>query len=426
MRVSVRDTTALAVGSAASGLLAYVFFALSTRTLGAVEAAPVSVLWTYWTFAGAALTFPLQHWIARTAAANDGEAGLRAAMPRVAALVTATAVLAAGLSWLIRTPLFGRDDPGFPVLVGLITLGSGLVGILRGGLSARRRFTAVATAMVLENGLRCVAAAVLVVAGVESALTVGVCMAAGALLCLAWPSALRFRREGPMTAAGSPLRFLSGASGGQLLAQAVLTGGPVLLALSGGDAADVTALFVALALFRAPYMLAIGLVAPLTGRLTVLFVQGRHAELRRVRLLVLGGTVLTTGAAGLIGALVGPALLQLIFGDQVHLSSYLTAIVAVGSATALTSLVMTVMILAQSRSSAVARAWAVAALAGAGVFALLPSGPLPRTCWAFVTAEVVALVALVVEELRGSARGTADPDGQPSPPGTEGQVGVPG
>jgi O-antigen/teichoic acid export membrane protein len=426
MRVSVRDTTALAVGSTASGLLAYVFFALSTRTLGAVEAAPVSVLWTYWTFAGAALTFPLQHWISRTAAARDGDGGLRGAMPGVAALVVVMAVLAAGLSWVIRDPLFGRDDPGFPLLVGAITLGSGLVGVLRGSLSAQRRFVAVAAAMVLENGLRCLTAAVLVVGDVASALTVGVCMASGALLCLAWPSAFRFRREPATRSAGSPLRFLSGASGGQLLAQTVLTGGPVLLALSGGDAADVTALFVALALFRAPYLLAIGLVSPLTGRFTVLFVRGRHRELRRVRMLVLAGTVLTTGAAGTLGALVGPALLRLVFGDEVHLSAYLTAVVAVGCTTALASLVITVMILAQDRSGAVARAWSIAVLAGAAVFTLLPAGPLPRTCWAFLSAEAVALVVLVVEELRGSARGAATSDGQPSPPGTEGEVGVAG
>jgi len=61
-----RDTTALGAGSLVTGLLAYVFFALSTRSLGASAAAPVSVLWTYWSFAAAALTFPLQHWIARS------------------------------------------------------------------------------------------------------------------------------------------------------------------------------------------------------------------------------------------------------------------------------------------------------------------------------------------------------------------------
>ncbi len=63
-----RDTSLLAVGSLVSGLLAYVFFALVTRALGAGPAAPVAVLWAWWSFAGAAITFPVQHWISRTAA----------------------------------------------------------------------------------------------------------------------------------------------------------------------------------------------------------------------------------------------------------------------------------------------------------------------------------------------------------------------
>ena len=59
-RRPLRDTSALAVGSVVSGLLAYVFFAMVTRALGPEPAAPVSVLWAWWSFAGAALTFPLQ------------------------------------------------------------------------------------------------------------------------------------------------------------------------------------------------------------------------------------------------------------------------------------------------------------------------------------------------------------------------------
>ena len=53
-----------------------------------------------------------------------------------------------------------------------------------------------------------------------------------------------------------------------MIGQAVLTGGPVVLALAGGSARDITALFAGLALFRAPYIVALGLVSQLTGRFT--------------------------------------------------------------------------------------------------------------------------------------------------------------
>ena len=48
----------------------------------------------------------------------------------------------------------------------------------------------------------------------------------------------------------------------------------MLLAAVGGAPGEVTALFAGLALFRAPYTLALGLVSALTGRLTRLVVAG--------------------------------------------------------------------------------------------------------------------------------------------------------
>ena len=53
----------------------------------------------------------------------------------------------------------------------------------------------------------------------------------------------------------------------QLIGQVVLTGRRSC-ALAGGAPGEVTTLFAALALFRAPYMLALGMVAQLTTRVT--------------------------------------------------------------------------------------------------------------------------------------------------------------
>ncbi len=422
VRAGVRDSTALAVGSVTAGLLAYAFFALSTRSLGVADAAPVSVLWTYWSFTAAALTFPLQHWIVRSVAAG-GEGGVRVALPQVLLLVAALAAVAGALAWVARSALFGRDDPWFPLLVGFVTLGSALMGVVRGSLSARRRFLAVSAALVLENGTRCLTAAVLTATGTQSAVAMGGCLAVGSLVGLAWPSSLALRREPAGTGPASPLRFLGGASAGQLMAQAVLTGGPVVLALGGGSAAQVTTLFAALALFRAPYTLAIGLVSAMTGRLTVLFLRDRNPALGRVRLLVLAGSIPAAAVAGVIGALAGPLLLRAVFGEQVRLSALLSALVAVGNAVAVASLVMALMVLAQGRGIAVARAWSLAIVAGALVVALPQADMLDRTCWAFVAAEVVALVALAVEERRGSTHREpfkARPDSASAWPGPAG------
>lgn len=405
MRLRWRDTTALAVGSLANGLLAYLFFALATRHLGADDAAAVSVLWTYWSFSAAVLTFPLQHWISRSVAAHGGEGAVRAAMPRIWLLVVGAAALAGLLAWVGREPLFVSADPWFPLLVAMVTVGSGFVGVVRGALAARHDFVGNAWVLAAENGLRCAAGGVLVALGVQVNVWFGIALAVGAAVGLVRPSAVRFGREADGRRRESPVAFLSGAAGGQLLGQAVLTGGPVVLALAGGTPAQVTALFAGLALFRAPYTLAIGMVSQVTGRLTVLVVRGDRGALRKVRLSVVGLALVSSLTAAAVAVPLGPDLIRLVFGDDVVLGTGTTTLVAVGSALALTNLVSTLMVLAQNRAHAVARAWTVALTGGTATFAALSTAvPLDRTVGAFVAAEAVALVALLVEEGRGLRR----------------------
>ncbi|MBA2558790.1 MAG: hypothetical protein H0V07_02710 [Propionibacteriales bacterium] len=377
---------------------------LATRALGSAAAAPVSVLWTYWSFAAASLTFPLQHWIAQSVAAHRSEGRVHDAMPRVAAAVVVAAIASGVLAWFGREPLFHRGDAWFPLLVAWVTLGSGLIGVVRGGLSARRRFMDVAWALVAENALRCLAATALILAGSNAPLGFGICLAVGSLIAVFWPSSLRFSADERDVGAESPLAFLGAAAGGQLIGQAILTGGPVLLALSGGSAEAVTVLFAVLALFRAPYTLGLGLVSQLTGRLTTLVVEGEKVALHRVRVLMNVSTLVVVVVAGAIGALTGPVLLPLIFGTDVEIAWLPSTLVAIGSALAVANLVRTVSIMAQSRSHAVARAWIVASLGGGLAFLAISDSPLARVCWVFVAAESVAFLALVLEELRGSAK----------------------
>lgn len=407
MRLRLRDTSALAAGSALNGLLAYVFFALSTRHLGADDAAAVSVLWTYWSFAAAVLTFPLQHWIARTVAADRHEGAVRRALPRIAQLVLGVGLLSGLLAWLGRDLLFHREDPWFPLLVASVTVGSGFIGVVRGGLAARHRFVGSAVVLAGESGARVLLATLLVVLGMRANVGFGAALAAGALVGLWFPSAYVFDRDrsGRARSPGrpaSPVAFLGGAGGGQLIGQAILTGGPILLAVSGGTPAQVTALFAGLALFRAPYTMAIGLVSQITGRLTTLLVAGHFHTLARLRAFVAASTVVGALGAALIGYLWGPWLVRLIFGDTVILPAGVAMLIAVGSTLALGNLVTTVSLLAQNRAHALARAWALSLGAGAGAFALgIVLEPMDRTVWAFVVAEALGLLLLLAEDVRG-------------------------
>lgn len=407
MRTRTRHTWALATGAVVSGLLAYLFFALVTRALGSVSAAPVSVLWAYWAFAGAALTFPMQHWIARSVAAQGGEGRVRRALPGVAAVSGALAGVAAVASWSARDALFGAGQPWFPLLVGAVTLGSALMGVVRGVLTARERFAAVAAGLVVENALRCLAAAVLVATGVDDPAAYGLCLVAGYAAALGWPSAFRLARTGDTERTGSPFAFLGGAAGGQAIGQAVLTGGPVVLALAGGTAAEVTSLFAALALFRAPYTVAVALVSQLTGRFTLLVVRRRAETLRRIRHALIGTTMIASSVAAVVGATIAPPVLRLVFGDDVSLPASMMAVLAVGSIVGMANLVATLVVLAQGRTSALVRAWLLALVPGLVWFTVSDLSALRTTCWAFLVVEVSALVLLLVEDARGASRLTA-------------------
>lgn len=393
------DAGFLAAGSLVGGLLAYVFFALVIRALGAGPAAPVSVLWAWWGFAGAALTFPVQHWIARTAATAAGEAAIRRGLGHVALAVLAVSLLAGGLAWIARDRLFGADGDLFALLVVGVGLGSGLLGVQRGLLSARHRFGAVALGIVTENSLRCGGAIALVVLGSESAVPYGLALLGGYFVALGWPSALMPRREGTGGGSGS-LRFVSGASGGQLLAQATLTGGPVLLAAIGGAPSEVTVLFAGLALFRAPYTLALGLVSALTGRLTLAVEQGRVTRLRRIRRVVAFATLVLGVVGAAAGAWLGPPAMEIVFGDGVRLGSGQAALVAVGTVLAMANLVVTLGLLARDRAGVVLACWIIGIPVGAVAHLVSGGNALTNTCWTFVAMEAVAFGALIVSEGR--------------------------
>ena len=133
---------------------------------------------------------------------------------------------------------------------------------------------AVAWSLVAENAVRCVLVGGLLTIGVTSAVAHGLCLVAGQLVIVLWPSALRYDGARDPAGGSSPLVFITGAGFAQLASQTVLTGGPVVLALSGGSARDVTVMFAALALYRAPYMLALGAVPQLNARVGQLGLTG--------------------------------------------------------------------------------------------------------------------------------------------------------
>lgn len=403
-----RAASGLAAGSVVSGLLAYVFFAASTRALGAEDAAPLAVLWSWWGFAAAGLTFPVQHWITRTAIAY-GEGAVRSAWSVPVRLVLAVVAVAGGAAWLAREALFD-GDAWFVLLTVLVGIGAGGMGVVRGLLGARRRYAAVGAVLVAENLVRCVTAGVLVALDVDDPLAYGMALLLGYVACAAWPSAWRTRPgtrpegwpdggpDGRRTGAGdvaSTGTFLGGAAGAQVVGQAVLTGGPVLLALLGGSPIEITVLFATLALYRAPYTVLLGQVVQLTGALTRLVVAGRVDRMTRVEHGVIALTVVGAAAGAAVGAWLGPWLVRLVFGEDVRVEQKVSVALAVGSVLALATLVQGVVLLAYGQPQRTLLAWLLALVPAALVLVASPGSPITTIAVAFVVAESGAWLLLV-------------------------------
>jgi O-antigen/teichoic acid export membrane protein len=396
-----RDSVVLAGGSAAAGLLAYVFFALVTRSLGAERAAPVSVLWTYWAMAAAVLTFTVQHWTIRTLAHDRHEGTVARSLPMLVLAAGTLSVASGVVAFLFRDQLFADRGLVYPALVAGITAGSFFMGLIRGALAGRRRYLATAGSLAGENTVRVAAGAGVALAAGGPELF-GAALVLGHLVGLVWLGSLRFvdPGAGDATVVRNPLALVSGVAGGSLLAQVVLTGAPVVLAAAGGAPAAVTSLFVALAVWRAPYLVALGVTPQVTQVLTRLATRGDTRRIRLAQWL----TVLGVACCGLVAAGVGttvlPPVLRAAFGPDVELPPAELTALGVGTAVGLGNLVLLLMLLAFGRSRAASASWLVAVAVAAGWTALSPLSPEPRVVAAFVLAQGTAFVLLLVTSWR--------------------------
>lgn len=386
-------TVALAVGSVLSSVFAYLYIVAGARSYGADEFSGVAQLWTIWFFGASVLTFPLQLWVIQRLRSDGHGGAIRAVLPRLGVISVGLGVAVSVMTLPVRGDLFGHDQLLYPVAAGVITVGSAASGLLRGGLAGRSRFLATGTAMGSENLVRLVLGIAVIRLGAGVGLY-GWATVGGLLVILAWPEALRFR--GPAPADVSPLAFLGSVAGGTVIAQFVLTGGPVVLSLVGGTPAEVTSLFTSLALFRAPYIIALGLTVKAMAVLTDLAAAGRWDTLEQVRRRTVLGSVALMALGGAAAAMLGPWLLQLIFGDEVDLTRLECAGLAVGSTAALATLAMTLMQMTHGAGGRVLRAWLIGLAVGAVAMFATPLDPLPMVILAFLASELTAFAVMAL------------------------------
>jgi O-antigen/teichoic acid export membrane protein len=307
--------------------------------------------------------------------------------------------------------LFRDATLAYPAMVAGVTAGAALSGLVRGGLAGRGRFAATGASVAAENLLRVALGVAVVIAG-GGAVAFGLVLVAGSLSGFFWPSSLRFRRgASAIESLASPLALASGLAVGSLIAQVVLTGGPIALAALGGTPRQVTSLFAALALWRAPYLVALGVTPRLTPALTRMTMAGDEQRLKSARKWILLAVLGAAVVAFLAGATVVEPLLRTVFGPDIALDWKTPALVGVGTATAVGNLVLLLLMLAVGTSRPVNRAWMIAAAGVAVIFVAAPLRPLDGVVAAFVAAQLIAFVLLLASPVHGRPRGPAQEAG---------------
>ncbi len=386
-----RGTAALAVSSIVAGGLVYIYILVATRALGPDAAQPIAVIWTWLNIVAAALTFPLEHWVIYAVAVDGGEAGVRSELRRVWTLTALLGAASLVVGVVLRDQLFHDDGLTFPVVLAGTTVLSTVLGLVRGALLARRAFVASALSYVAENLVRAVLAALLWYLG-AGASWYAVAILAGGLTVLLTPSALRFHQDGATSEAG--IGSLKRFAGATLIAQVVLAGPPMLVALLGAAAPVVTSAFVVFTLARLPHILVRRAVGTLTGELSRWVHERDLQRLARLRWGTVGATLISTVVVAAISYAMGSPVVEALYGDGVGLSAALTAGVAAGSTLALGTMVLMLTLLARGRSNATLVAWVIGLALGGGALVGLSGPAVDRVVWAFCVTQGVTLIAM--------------------------------
>jgi O-antigen/teichoic acid export membrane protein len=354
-----------------AGVSAYGFLVIAARALDQDEYSRLSVVWALVLVVGPGFFLPVEQEIARALAAR------RAADDGGGPVVRRAAVLGASLLAVLLVVVLAAGRPivdhlfaGRGIL--LLALAVSLTGacaahLVRGTLSGLGRFRGYATIIAGESAIRVLLAGTLAVLGVATVGPYGVALALGSLLAVA----LVLSRERTLLEPGSPAVWsevttaLAWLLAGSVLSMGLLNAGPIAIELLANEQeSDQAGTFLAgVVIARIPLFFFQAVQASLLPRLSELAGEGRTRELRAglSRLLAAVGGV---GLAGVVGAgLLGPWVVELLFGGDFVLERRTMLLLATGSAALMLATLLAQATIALSGHRRMAAAWLVGVIA---------------------------------------------------------------
>ena len=388
-------TTFMVTGGLIGAVGAYLFQVYGARQLDPEAFAPVSVLWTAFFILATILLVPVEQYVTREVA--SGRKALPADLKPAFAMAAVGSVLGGGFVLVTLEDLFSGDLI-YAVQIVLLMVGYSLLFVGKGVLAGSRRFAGVGWVLIVETAARLIAGVVLLEI-VFDASSLGWAMVIGgfSVLSLVWWRHDQGRIQEPAGPAG---RFLAGYVGGTASSQILLGGAPIAVALLGGSPTLVSIIFVTFTLYRAPLTLIFALQGRILPYLVGLARDANHLQLGRIaRTVVLTGGVLAL-LGGLVGWLIGPEVVGLLYGDE-YMPTNLVAMLAAGGMLAAAAAQITSQVLvAEGRTSRLSWAWLGGLLVGMAAILASSGAPDTRVAIAFASGEVAALGLMALLAMR--------------------------
>jgi O-antigen/teichoic acid export membrane protein len=364
----------LSVGIASTGLFTFAYFAVASHVLPSAAYGAISLLWSVLFVVISIIYRPVEQLLSRTIADRRAR-GLHGGHPLRVPL-TVQAGFALGflvVALALRGPVEDAFDGSrtlYSVFVGA-TLAYAASYFARGYLAGHQWFGLYGGLVLFESVSRfCFPVAVAVgIASGQAAVALGI-LAAPLASLLVVPWALR-RHAGAAGAAGTPRGGLTLRAGAGFalsvaaiqLAEQALLNAAVLTVGATASTALAGIVFNALLITRAPLQLFQSVQTSLLPHLSGLeATEGRAAFARAIRVTVLAIAAFA-GAVALGLLLIGPPVMDLVFGSDASYGRLGLAVIALGMGFHLCAGTLNQAALARGRDRAAAGAWLTAAAA---------------------------------------------------------------
>jgi len=387
----------MVVGTLVAAVGAYLFQLVAGRTLGPTDFAPITVLWTIQFLVFTTVFIPMEQLTIRRLNLDTTHSAPRLLFGSVIALsvLGSVAFTAATLDRLFE------GEPLYLVIVAVLILGYGGFALGRGFLAGRRRFREYGWSTFAESTLRLVLAVALLAAG-AGALGLGWTLVAGSLVVFLWRPfrGERAREAGADRERGTALALATfvtanGAS------QTIVAAGPLVVGALGAPAAEVSVFFETFLLFRAPLTVAYNLVSRILPPFTRFIEEGAFDRVRRWALRLCGAAAVGAAAGYVLGRWLGPAVVELMLGEEFRPSAALAALAISGIILATVALFLQQILIAMRATGRLAAAWLLGLVAAALAIALSDGEVSIRVGRAFLLGEVVAFSGLTAAVLAG-------------------------